>query len=210
MKYILHILAINLCTLLSLQASNPVQLFKSVQHNHTKHIALVIAFRNFQSEEYKQTKRELGHSGFSVTTVSTKTGLAKADDGSFAKVEKTIFKLKISDYDAIILIGGQGAHSELDKESIYSVMRNAYNQGKIVGAICYSPRILAKAGLLQGKRATGWNEDNGLEEIFRMYGVLYISEPVVIDDRIVTADGPESAKMFGKAISNLLINKKGK
>jgi protease I len=189
---------------LSLQAANPLNIFKTVQRNHTKHVALVIAFRNFQAQEYERTKRELCHNGFSVTTVSTKTGLAKATDGSIAKVEKNIYKLKISDYDAIILIGGQGAHSELDQESIYSVMRNAYNQGKVVGAICYSPRILAKAGLLKGKRATGWNEDNKLEAIFRTYGVLHTSEPVVTDGRIITANGPKAAKQFGKAISNLL------
>lgn len=204
MKHITYILAINLCLSLSLQAFNPLDIFKTVQRNHAKHVALVIAFRNFQPQEYERTKRELCHDGFSVTTVSTKTGLAKATDGSTAKVEKIIFNLKLADYDAIILIGGQGAHSELDQESIYSVMRNAYNQGKVVGAICYSPRILAKAGLLNAKKATGWNEDNKLEAIFHTYGVLYTPEPVVIDGRIITADGPKSAKKFGKAIGNLL------
>ena len=45
-------------------------------------------------------------------------------------------------------------------------MQQAYKAGKIVGAICYSPRILAKAGILKDKKATGWNDDHELEATF--------------------------------------------
>ena len=72
------------------------------------------------------------------------------------------------------------------------------------GAICVSPRILAKAGVLHGKRATGWDEDGKLKYVFEKRDVVYEYAPVVTDGRIVTADGPASAKEFGEAIAAVL------
>lgn len=207
MKYRSYVLLFSLFFFLSAQAIKPTEPFKNAQQNHKKHIALIIAFRDYQPYEYSETKRVLMHNGFSITTFSTQPGLAKAADGSIAKVDQVLHKLKPEGYDAIVLIGGPGAHTELDRELTYSIMRNAYNAGKVVAAICYSPRILAKAGVLKGKKATGWNDDNKLETLFNTYGAIYTHTPAVIDGKIVTADGPAAATDFGKAIGSLLSHK---
>jgi protease I len=83
-------------------------------------------------------------------------------------------------------------------------MKEADNANKIIGAICYSPRILAKAGLLKGKKATGWNDDNELEGIFNNYGVTYMPSHVVVDGSVITADGPMAATEFAQVIINKL------
>ena len=51
---------------------------------------------------------------------------------------------------------------------------------------------------LRWKKATGWNEDGKLESIFKKYAVTYVKEPVVIDDNVVTAEGPNAAKVSPK------------
>ena len=80
----------------------------------------------------------------------------------------------------------------------------ASHEGMPYGAICISPRILANAGLLRGKRATGWNGDGELQEIFSSQNVTYEQSAVVTDGRVITADGPMSAGEFGQAIVDLM------
>ena len=191
---------------------NACERFKEAKKNHKKTIALIIAFRDYQPQEYNHTKQVLSQAGFSVITVSTKAGTARATDKSTTPIDKTIYTLKDNDYDAIFIIGGPGAHTELDTEAVYAIMQTAHNAHKIIGAICYSPRILAKAGLLKDKKATGWNDDNELKKIFSFHGAIYTPKHVVIDDSIITADGPMAATEFGHAIHNTIKQKyhKGK
>lgn len=204
MKYIAYIGL--LCIIISAPCIASEK-FSLALKNHNKQIALIIAYKDYQPVEYGDTKRTLEHAGFSVTTVSTKPGMASATDGSKTLVDKALNKFNYKKYDGIFLIGGPGAHTELDNQVVYTIMKNAYNAGKVVGAICYSPRILAKAGILHDKHATGWNDDNELGTLFKDYGVIYKPQPVVTDGTIITADGPMAAKAFGTAIAHMIGNK---
>ncbi len=77
------------------------------------------------------------------------------------------------------------------------------------GAICIATRILAKANALTRKRATGWNGDNELEKLYATYDVIYLPEPVVVTENIITASGPAAVKIFGQEIISLIHNNKG-
>ncbi|MFH2069402.1 MAG: DJ-1/PfpI family protein [Candidatus Omnitrophota bacterium] len=73
----------------------------------------------------------------------------------------------------------------------------AYQKNKVVGAICIAPGILARSGILKGKRATVFP---GEIETLKREGAVYVALPVVVDGRIVMADGPEAAEEFGKTL----------
>ena len=77
------------------------------------------------------------------------------------------------------------------------------------GAICVSTRILAKAGTLKDKRATGWDGDNELGGVYKEHGVTYVPEDVVVDGNVITATGPTVAKEFGQQVVAVLQNYKG-
>ena len=63
---------------------------------------------------------------------------------------------------------------------------------------------MAKAGILQNKKATGWNDDQEIDSLFKRHGVIYTPEPVVTDGTIITADGPMAATAFGQAIVKII------
>lgn len=165
-----------------------------------KKVALLIAHEGFQQVEYNIPKKLLTEKGIIVTTVSDEPGIATGKDLSKTKIDITIDKIDPQDFDGLFIIGGPGALDCLDNNIVHSLMKKAANLKKIFGAICISPRILAKAGLLTNKKATGWNGDNKLEEIFEQYNVDYVKKPVVIDDNIITATGPLAAEEFANAI----------
>ena len=169
-----------------------------------KKIALIIAHKDYQAIEYGLTKTTLEKAGINVTTVSDEPENAIAHDGSNTSVDLTIDQLNPADYDGLFLIGGPGALDCLDNYTVHSIMQQTESLNLLFGAICISPRILAKAEVLGGKNATGWDKDNKLTDIFNTHVVNYIHKPVVIDGKIVTAVGPEATQEFANAILELL------
>lgn len=154
--------------------------------------------------EYGDTKRELEAAGHSVLTASVTREAAFSHMNEETPVDVALADVKAADYDAVFAIGGPGALASLDNEETARIFTEAKERGLSYGAICIAPRILAKAGVLRGLHATGWDNDGKLESIFSNNGVAYSRSPVAIDGRVVTADGPASAKDFGKKINETL------
>jgi protease I len=169
-----------------------------------KKVALVIAFNGYHPIEYLVPKKILEHGGYKVITASDKKGSAIAKDGSHTKVDLLFSELDITTLDGLVIIGGPGAQEHLDTDALYAVIQKAVMADKIVGAICYSTRILAKAGALVSKQATGWDGDGELKSIFDAHAALLNTAGVVQDGKIVTARGPADAEKFGHALVELL------
>ncbi len=173
-------------------------------------ILLIVAFEGFHHIEYGEPKRILEDAGFNIVTASNKPGMAIAKDGSTTEVNVILDKVNVSQYTGIFFIGGPGAMENLDTPTSYRIAKEAVKQNMPIGAICISTRILAKASVLTGKRATGWNGDGQLGTIYEDLGVEYVAkEDIVVDDAIITATGPAVAKEFGERIVALLQDKQG-
>lgn len=171
-----------------------------------KKAALIIAFRDFRDEEYFVPKEILEKAGIKLTTVSNQEGQAIGAEGGEAKVDMALENLNPSDFDGVIFIGGPGCLKYLDNENSYKIVRGVIKEGKLLAAICISPVILAKAGVLKGRRATVWNSPLDKKAILTLKdnGAFYKEEGVVVEGNIITADGPQSAKEFGETIAHLL------
>jgi len=168
-------------------------------------ILLVIANQGYQPIEYEIPKKLMAQAGIKVITASNQAGIATASDGSQTNVDITLDQVNTNDYGGIFFIGGPGAITDLDNEASYKIIQEIAKLGKPFGAICISPRILAKAGVLKNKKATGWeSKDNPVAPVFKKYGVIYEKKGVVIDGNIVTATCPANAAEFGNAIIKLL------
>ena len=165
-----------------------------------KKALLVIAHEGYQQIEYNVPKALFLQAGFHVITASNKGGVALAKDGSTTPVDQTLSEVVVADYDAIVFIGGPGALEHLDIQESYTIIQEAVADGIVLGAICIAPRILAKAKVLDTRRATGWNGDKQLKDMFFIYGVEYVADEVVVDGLIVTATGPQAAHEFAQAI----------
>ena len=172
-----------------------------------KKVLMVVAFKNFRDIEYFLPKEILERNGVKVTTASNKKGQAQGADGKKTNVDLLISEVNSEDFDAVLFIGGPGCLENLDNEDSYRLAQKTVEKQKILGAICISPVILAKAGVLKGKKATVWSSpfDRQSIEILKENGAFFQDEKVVIDGKIVTANGPNSAQEFGQAILNLLI-----
>ena len=112
--------------------------------------------------------------------------------------------VKISDYNRCAFIGGPGAGAYAEDPDALKVARDAAASEMPLGAICIAPTILAAAGVLKGKKVTGWDDGEGTQIRFlESHGALFVDAPVVTDGMLVTGNGPGAAEEFGQILANL-------
>lgn len=123
--------------------------------------AIIIAPKGFQDKEFDAPYNLLKKSRIFVDVYSTAIGIAHGKLGATFNVKKSLAELDAKNYDAIIFIGGPGTPLVRADDNSLRIAREAYKNKKIIAAICWSPTILAKAGILKGKKATVWlgNDD---------------------------------------------------
>lgn len=162
---------------------------------------MIIASKDFRDEEYFVTKEVLKKGGIHIKTASDKSK-AIGRFGGEVNPDYLINDINVDDFDAIIIPGGSGATELLDNELIYSIVQKAMAKNKLIAAICIAPTILAKAGILKGKKATVWSAplDKSGINILRENEAIYTEKAVVVDKNIVTGENAEFSQEFGEAI----------
>ena len=166
-----------------------------------KKALFIIAAQDFQDDEYVQPKAVLENNGVQVTVASTTLDEIIGMDGAKAQADILLSEVVISDYDAIVFIGGSGAQQYLDDPLAQEIAQESVAEGKITAAICIAPLILANAGVLEGKKVTCYPT---MSNSFSDADVTYTAQAVERDGNIITADGPTSAQQFGEEINNAL------
>ena len=169
-----------------------------------KKVVFIVASEGYQPVEYGVPKKLLEQAGITVITASNKVAPAIAKDGSTTNVDCLVEDIPLDEVDGLFIIGGPGSLEHLNNQATHDMLKKAVEQGKKIGAICLATRILAEAGVLEGKQATGWNGDNELGGIFKQYGVHYKPQDVVRDEDIITATNPAAAREFGEQIISLI------
>ncbi|MFA5393491.1 MAG: DJ-1/PfpI family protein [Candidatus Ratteibacteria bacterium] len=164
-------------------------------------ILLVVAQNGFRDEEYFKPKAILEDAGYQVKTGSVKVGTAWGKLGGTAKVDAALSEVKVDDYAAVVFVGGPGSAAYFTDKIALKLATDAYQKNKVVGAICIAPGILARAGILKGKKATVFSSE---VETLKLEGANYSALPVVVDGKIITAKDSEAAEEFGKALMKKL------
>lgn len=165
---------------------------------------IIIAQEGFQPHEYAETKRVLEENNISCVTASLKKGTCTDKFKGKVEAELAVKDAKIQNYEVIIVIGGPGAPTLADHKEVLTFLRTAQRKHIPLAAICIAPMVLAKADVLEGKSATIWNEDGQQSEVLHDFGAIFVDEPVVVDEGLVTANGPAAATEFGKKIVEML------
>ncbi|MEM7822062.1 MAG: DJ-1/PfpI family protein [Candidatus Aenigmatarchaeota archaeon] len=174
---------------------------ESMPNLEGKKVLMIVAPNNFRDEELLKPKEILEKAKAEVKIASKSVATARGMLGASVSVDLDLSEVEVKSYDAVIFVGGTGAQVYFDDPTALKIAKEAYEQRKIVGAICIAPSILANAGILEGKRATAWpSEVSNLEA----RGAKYTGELVTVDGNIITAKGPEAASQFGRAIAEAL------
>jgi len=164
-------------------------------------ILMIIAPEGFRDEELQIPKRAFERAGYEVVIASSTLGTARGMLGAKVKPQILLKDVKVKDYDAVVFVGGVGAQYYFNHREALRIAQEAASQGKVLGAICLAPGILARAGVLKGKRATVWRSE---AKTLKEKGAIYTGQQVEVDGKVITGNGPTAAPLFASKILEAL------
>lgn len=189
----------------------------------------------FEMDELSQAWAIFRDNGIKTTFASPRGGAVEADKYDPADPENARFlahpeavaqlrssvslsQVKAADFDAIYVIGGKGAMFDLARNpALARLIADAYEQGRVIAAICHGSAALAQVrladgrSLVDGRAVTGFSAEEEalfgkrwasefpfpLEDTLRRHGARWIESPVMmpgvaVDGRLVTGQNPYS------------------
>ena len=156
--------------------------------------------KDFNEEEFTIIKKRLLKAGKQVFITSDDHSVCSGSKGMKLKSDTSFYNVNVNNFASMILIGGSGSKAYWKNELLHKIVKKFNDSKKVVAAICSSPIILAKAGILQNKKATCYSEDK--MELINS-GIDFQDKNVVVDGNVVTADSVHSALQFAEAILHL-------
>lgn len=140
--------------------------------------------------------------GFAVDVAGIDDGPVKGAHGVAINPDTGLDAVLQKGYDLVVLPGGMPNADLLNADRrIHGIITRHHDDGRYVAAICASPRVLADAGLLRGKRATSYP---GTLDRMADSGAIYTAAAVEVDGRIATSRGPGTAMEFALTLIELL------
>jgi protease I len=125
-------------------------------------------------------------------------GFEHYDRGESFKVDRTVEEASASDYDALVLPGGVGNPDQLRAdENAVRFVREFFDAGKPVAAICHAAWTLVEAGVVRGRRLTSYPS---IQTDVRNAGGDWVDEEVVVDNGLVTSRSPDDLPAFNRKL----------
>lgn len=139
-------------------------------------------------EVFSVTTREDGTKPFSVHTISENGQMIYARNGLKVHTDYS-FDTMLS-FDILIIPGGLGAReSEIKKESVIHWISQQMEEVQFITSVCTGALLLAKAGLLDGKKATThWASLDRLEKEYPEVNVVK-NVKFVDEGNVITSGG---------------------
>jgi protease I len=158
----------------------------------------IVATDMFEQVEMVEPRKALEEAGAQTELVSIKPGEIQGfnhyDKADKFPVDRTIEEVSADEYDALMLPGGVGNPDRLRMdENVISFVRDFFEQGKPVAAICHAPWTLVEAGVVRGRTLTSWPS---LQTDIRNAGGNRVDEQVVVDQGLVTSRKPDDIPAF--------------
>ncbi len=139
-----------------------------------------------------------------VVTAGLTPGPITGSRGTIVVPDMSLDEALHQSYDMVVLPGGQPGATHLEKdERIQSLVKRMAADNKVTAAVCAAPKVLAVAGLLEGKRATGFP---GTLSADQFPGIDISTDAVVTDGNIVTSRGPGTVMDFTLALIEILTD----
>ena len=158
----------------------------------------VLATDGVERVELTEPWQALEQAGAKPELISNHPGEIEAfdhfDRSEKLKVERTSEEVSADEYDALLLPGGVAKPDILrTDENVVHFVREFFEQGKPVAAICHGPWTLVEAAVVRGRTLTSWPS---LQTDIRNAGGTWVDEEVVVDGDLVTSRKPDDLPRF--------------
>ena len=158
----------------------------------------VLAEDTYEDLELWYPALRLREAGAAVTIVGTGSKKTYASKHGYpVTVDTQADRVFYSDFDAVIIPGGWAPDVLRRYESVLKIVRDAFAQGKVVGAICHAGSVLVSANVLKGKTVTCVA---AIKDDMINAGAAYVDREVVLDGNLITSRVPNDLPAFMREI----------
>jgi protease I len=163
---------------------------------------LVLAENLYQELELWVPYYRLKEEGAEVTLVGTGSSRTYTSKlGYPVEVNKEAKEIDMSQYDGVVIPGGYAPDMMRRSPEMVKIVREAHQKGKVVAAICHAGWMLASAGILKGKNATGVS---AIKDDLVNAGAHYVDAEMVRDGNLITSRKPDDLPAFCREIIEAL------
>lgn len=166
----------------------------------------------FEQIEFVSPRNVLENEGATVEILAPKDtqesgkvqGWNHMNPGDKFDVDKAIEEADPEDYDAVLLPGGVINADKLRvNEAVKDFLRHINDQNKPIFVICHGAWSMISAGIVRGRRMTSYHT---IKDDLKNAGAIWIDEPVVEDDNIISSRSPSDLVHFNAAIVEKLAS----
>jgi protease I len=171
---------------------------------HGKRIA-ILATNGVEQVEMTEPRKALEEAGAKTDLVSPAKGKLQAwkhmDKGDQFPVDVQLEDADPRRYDGLVLPGGVANPDQLRMlPHAVEFVRNFFDRGRPVAAICHAPWMLVEADVVRGRTLTSWPS---LQTDLRNAGAKWVDREVVEDDGLVTSRKPDDIPAFNRKMLDL-------
>lgn len=166
---------------------------------------LLFVENGFEDRELMYPYYRLQEAGYKVEVVGPKAKVTyKGEYGLTIESSFSPEDVNIGDYVGIIIPGGRAPDRMRTNKSMVNLVKEAFQKGKVIAAICHGPQLLIETGVMKGKRATCYVS---VSTDLKNAGGIYLDKSVVVDGNLVTSRFPADLPDFCRETLKLLEKK---
>ncbi len=160
--------------------------------------AVIITAQNFQDEEFTYPYYRMKEEGWAVDVATPDQMEVFGKYGVPARANKNTKDLKASDYDVVVIPGGFEAPDRLRiRKEVLAFVKDMFEAKKLVATICHGPWVCISAGIIRGKKVTGFM---AIKDDLVNAGGIYLDQDVVVDGNLISSPHYRNNGDFMKAV----------
>lgn len=158
----------------------------------------ILAENNYQELELWYPLLRLREEGAEVRVIGTGSAETYTSKHGYpVTVDASADQVSADDFDAVVIPGGYAPDLMRRYDSVNQLVRDAFDQGKVVAAICHAGWVLVSAGVLKGRKATSFF---AIKDDMVNAGAEWVDEEVVRDGNLITSRMPSDLPAFCRTI----------
>ncbi len=163
--------------------------------------ALILSADGFEDSELLCPMYRLREEGFQVDIAAPEWGEIKGKRGYTVTANLSFDDVQSSGYKILVIPGGKAPEAIRGIPRVQDIVKDFFKDQRPVAAICHGPQVLISAGVIQGRKATGYKAIAGE---MRSAGVEYVDAEVVVDGNLITSRQPSDIPAFNREIVTAL------
>jgi len=162
-----------------------------------KKIAILIE-EMFNTHEFWYPYYRLKEAGAEVVVVGSKGATVyHGKPGTEAQSDIGAEQVAADGFDGVVIPGGYAPDLMRRHPRMVQFVKEMFERGKVVAAICHAGWMLASAEVLEGRTATSFF---AIKDDLVHAGANWVDEEVVVDGNLITSRKPDDLPAFMRAI----------